>query len=436
MKKHKKQSIPILLFTSILLISIPSITLAADCTDQAYGLHTEILKKAFEKVADDRLDKAGRWALLKMYKSGITTKKEWYEGGLGNEMIKNLTTMLKIIEITEALDAGDYAKLQKMTIDAAAAASLTAIGVPYVGAVLFAYEVTKESYKQLEHEDCLLNIDIGYYKFLDDPILTGEKIRDKHGKPIDKIDYYLMSYIHGEGTDPFGNRKEQNRRIFQCFINEELPEEERIQVDYSETNPFARAIQALVVVNNRRRLRTPTNVMLRDFSAKKRIEEERQKMRDFMEHPDYKILRETLPVLSKYPLLSEWICDAFVEMFEQEGKEKQKEPQPHSYFGGRWISPARGIMQITQSGSSIAGSMGGFEDASGHWGKFGRKGGSIEGTVEGSRMTITVLHGDGTFTVADAQLSEDRRRFNGNWEWFKTKAKKQRIGSGVWNGHR
>lgn len=160
MKVNKR---PILLFLfclNIFLLGNPLQTLAAQCTDQAYGLHTEILKKAFEKVADDRLDKAGRWALLKMYKSGITTKKNWYEGGLGNAMINNLTTMLKIIEITEAIDAGDYGKLQKLAIDAGTEQALTAMGVPYVGAMLFAFDVTKESYVQLEHEDCLLNIDL------------------------------------------------------------------------------------------------------------------------------------------------------------------------------------------------------------------------------------------------------------------------------------
>ena len=112
----------------------------------------------------------------------------------------------------------------------------------------------------------------------------------------------------------------------------------------------------------------------------------------------------------------------------------------YGYFGGEWVCPLRGVMKLTQGASQVAGSFSGFPDGGGHWGKGLRKGGTIEGSVQGPVMTIIMANGDGTFSKATAKLLEGGRKFEGDWTWFKTKENlkkdERRLGSGKWNGHR
>jgi hypothetical protein len=105
----------------------------------------------------------------------------------------------------------------------------------------------------------------------------------------------------------------------------------------------------------------------------------------------------------------------------------------YGYFGGKWICPARGIMELTQTGSEIEGKMGGFENGSGHWGKSGRKGGRLKGTVKGPTAELEIKHGDGTTTTATATLVEGGLQFSGDYKWFRDG---RPIGSGNWGGQR
>jgi hypothetical protein len=91
-------------------------------------------------------------------------------------------------------------------------------------------------------------------------------------------------------------------------------------------------------------------------------------------------------------------------------------------------------MTLTQSGAELEGKFSGFANGSGHWGKSGREGGSVSGTVKGAVATLEFDNGDGTKSTAKAELVEGGFKFTGNWEWFNKAGGK--LGSGNWSGHR
>ena len=79
------------------------------------------------------------------------------------------------------------------------------------GFIVAALKTTKDSYDYLEEQDCLLNIDIGYYTLLDDPKL---RFQSNEPMPSGAVDHFIRNYIVGGGED-----RAKNRRIMQCYVN-------------------------------------------------------------------------------------------------------------------------------------------------------------------------------------------------------------------------
>lgn len=272
--------------------------------DDYAAVPAALWQKAADKAVDDALVALGRGQLLRMYRSGTSINKNVF-----NQQLKQLDKWLKVFEALEAYSANDTAKLKSMLTGLAAQHALAAAGVPFFGEVWTTFEIVKLSYEELEHQDCLLNVDLAFYNFLDDPSLQVED--DKK-----RIDHYLMKYIHGGG-----NNQATHRRRLQCYINEELPQDQRFTVDHTtganphpivqSLNRFSDAVQ---VSANRRALERVANLMLDDFNAKRKLEEAHQQMRVFMRSPEYSLTKELFHLLDSYPAFQQALCDAVVAL--------------------------------------------------------------------------------------------------------------------------
>ena len=82
-------------------------------------------------------------------------------------------------------------------------------------------------------------------------------------------------------------------------------------------------------------------------------------------------------------------------------------------FSGQWAVPQAGIMTIAQTGNSISGSLSGGDDEP--WGPKQQKGGTLEGTVNGSTAQCTTKTGDGNTSTVTLTLAADGKSFGGKF---------------------
>ncbi|MEP0068890.1 hypothetical protein [Pyruvatibacter sp.] len=242
--------------------------------------------------------------------------------------------VLKVANLTKAVAAGEYQEVANWAQDEAIEKSLEAFlknlgatsNVPVAGVVVTGLKIVKESYEELEVQDCLLNIDNAYYNFLeDDRLRTDEDGNIKKGA----VDAYIKDYLFGGGEAPGGTTKAQNRRNLQCYVNNTLPEAERVEVstlgaDSAEapTNPvswFNRVMgtvadvagSAADVSPQSKRLRTPIGVMLRDFNNRYDIELEARKFTRLRQSPEFAEFENTIKAMEVSSKAAEWLCERF-----------------------------------------------------------------------------------------------------------------------------
>ncbi|MEO0961424.1 MAG: hypothetical protein AAFY01_03275 [Pseudomonadota bacterium] len=191
------------------------------------------------------------------------------------------------------------------------------------GAVMLGLANLKESYEELEVKDCLLRIDVGYYNFLEDPDLR----HGEDGKLTSKqIDTYIQHYLRGGGDDPKGNPRELNRRNLQCFINNTMPEGERVEVstlgaDAEEPttgwNFFGRTFGGVTdalrsagdAAPGDTRIRTPVLIMLQDFNNRYDAELERRKLIRLKQSAEFAIFEDTANAMKVTEQAAQWLCD-------------------------------------------------------------------------------------------------------------------------------
>lgn len=203
------------------------------------------------------------------------------------------------------------------------------------GAVMMGLGNLKESYDELEHQDCLLNIDLAYYNFLNDPALRNDENGDL---TKDSVDRYIKHYIRGGGDDPQGNPRALNRRYLQCFINETMPESERIEVstlgpDAEESGGFfSRTFGGVTdalrsstyVAPGSKEIRTPVLIMLKDFNARFTAEQERRKLIRLKQSAEFAVFEDTIDAMKVSEGAAQWLCDRL------SGKELAE-------LAGRWM---------------------------------------------------------------------------------------------------
>ncbi|GJL95430.1 MAG: hypothetical protein DHS20C05_18350 [Hyphococcus sp.] len=191
-----------------------------------------------------------------------------------------------------------------------------------VGALITSLKTVQESYEALEHEDCLTNIDVAYYNFLEDERLRWETSgKTKAGA----VDIYIQEYLAGAGEDARGGSRALNRRYLQCFINETMPVAERIEVSSLGPNAdqqpstvgwfdsvFGTIGDTLASAADAhpeaKRLRTPVNVMLREYNYRYDAELERRKLNDLMRSEAYQQFEAVAQAMKATDATAAWLC--------------------------------------------------------------------------------------------------------------------------------
>lgn len=191
------------------------------------------------------------------------------------------------------------------------------------GAVMMGLANLKESYEELEVQDCLLGIDLAYYNFVEEPRLR----HDEDGKlSSGAVDHYIQHFLRGGGPDPQGRPRELNRRYLQCFINQTMPEGERVEVstlgaDAEEpttgSNFFSRVFGGITdalrssgdAAPGDTRIRTPVLVMLRDFNNRYDAELERRKLIRLRQSAEFAVFGQTADAMKVTGQAAQWLCD-------------------------------------------------------------------------------------------------------------------------------
>ncbi|MBO6717516.1 MAG: hypothetical protein JJ913_06110 [Rhizobiaceae bacterium] len=275
--------------------------------DRVIGLFVEASKNA-----DNTLD-------------SIMLKVDSETVGLAN----NWLHALKVATLAKAVAQGEIDPVKDWVVDEAVGTAVgkfaEAIGATsnglIIGSMITSLKTVKESYETLEHEDCLLNVDMGFYRFLDDPKLRWSESGEM---PAGAVDHYILNYLVGGGSGPYGSTRAENRRVLQCFINLEMPESERI--DVSSMGPgsgstsifgwFADVFGEITDVlgsaadahPEARRLRTPVNVMLRDFNYRADVEEESEKLGILLRSDEYAVYEALLGAMETSAKTAAWLC--------------------------------------------------------------------------------------------------------------------------------
>lgn len=287
------------------------------------------------KIADGLLDKAsGTQSSVGAF--GLTVASDLTRAA------DSVVSLRKTFVALEAFAAGDDEALRKMAYDEASSKAIEVVAAQILGSTTLVgpmnatVKYTKESFEALEHEDCLLNIDLAYYRFLDNAELQYGPEDDT--AKINAINYYLDEFIRGGGNDPNGASKRENRRQLQCYIDQTMRPDQRVDISSDSTlqkktntfNPFA-IIADVMASSENRALRVPTLLMLDDFHQRREIEKMRQNSRLMVQSAEYPKLRQMIGLLGSYPVLADWLC------------EKLDTPAPEtSNVACRWVSAGVG----------------------------------------------------------------------------------------------
>ncbi len=275
--------------------------------DRVIGLFVEASKNA-----DNTLDSI----MLKVDSEAVGLANNWLHA-------------LKVATLAKAVAQGEIEPVKDWVVDEAVGTGVSKfaeyIGATsnglIVGAMITSLKTVKESYETLEHEDCLLNVDMGFYRFLDDPKLRWSE----SGKmPAGAVDHYIQNYLVGGGSGPYGSTRAENRRVLQCFINLEMPESERIDVSSMGpesgntsiigwfSNVFGEIGDVLGSIADSspqaKRLRTPVNVMLRDFNFRADVEEESKKLGTLLRSDEYARYKALAGAMEATAKTSAWLC--------------------------------------------------------------------------------------------------------------------------------
>ena len=177
------------------------------------------------------------------------------------KVLQNLDNILIGVEALEALADGDGEKatdiVRKAALKSGMVAGLEIIGVPLVGAMFLALEVTILSFEKRQRQDRLLDVDYGFYVFLNDKELQSLLEHDRKKAVRYYVDKYLIPI-------------RRHRRVFQSYMDSELPENQRIKVHSEYPDDFLWKFFLTVdkIVENEK-LFSLVMTMLLDFEQKR-----------------------------------------------------------------------------------------------------------------------------------------------------------------------
>jgi hypothetical protein len=279
--------------------------LRVDCNKEGYGVPPYLLREAFDKgFVKDQMDAAGKAALQSLEAAGVTPSKL-----LDHRItLGKASNLLKYAKFMEAAAAQDSKKGIEAALQAVAEVGfdlfLNDLGLKNVAGPLMAtVKIIRESEKELRHQQCLLDIDLAYYSFLDDPRLNTDDVR--------RNDWYLEQYIIGNRNDPQGRPRARNREYLQCYIDSVLPPAQRFQVVRTRTafDMFGHLEEAMQVQAHRPQFQTVANIMLGEFRARRKSEEALRSFRVHTEQSGLEALATGLVYLfGNWPEFQNLIC--------------------------------------------------------------------------------------------------------------------------------
>ncbi|MGJ8527044.1 hypothetical protein [Maritalea sp.] len=257
--------------------------------------------------------------------------------------------LLKVAAASKAILQGEFGEVGGQILDEAIGKGsekfLKAIGATsnatLVGALLASIKIVQESYATLQNEECLLGVDVAYYSFLETPQLRWDKSRTL---PDGAVKYFIENFLFGGGADPNNGSRAINRQHLQCFIDNSMPESERIVVSELDATADDKAFlgwfeRVFSVVTDTlgsaadrasgdNRLRLPVTVMLRDFNARLDLEEQAKEMAKLRRSQEFQTFEATIDAMQSAKLAEEWLC------------EKLNEKPDLQKFVGDWVPTA------------------------------------------------------------------------------------------------
>ena len=291
-----------------------------ECTEEFYSIHPDLLSKAFDKTVEDIQDEAGKAALKLWLKgSGEPGALARIASPAFKTILENISKVQKAIETIEAIAAADLKKLGQLLVETGSEQLLAAGGVPFAGQIVATAQIVKLSYDELKDQQCLLNVDMAYYTFLDDKKMMSGSVPDAK--------YFVDHYIRGEGQVPVGSAsRNTHRKYLQCYLDQEInskvPRDQQIKV-YQETpwplsllpsSPFTQIPGAELAAAYPERVQTAARIMLNDFANRRKLDEEQKKLAALVNSADFRAARAAVAALGSYPLFAEALCREFVRL--------------------------------------------------------------------------------------------------------------------------
>lgn len=287
------------------------------CSEFPDSVQQQLFKRAYEKLASETYDQAQKEALKRIF--GI--KDPW--ALLFSDKVKGfISAGSGYIKSVDAFYAGNETEFDQQVRRLNTVASIAGVGpdkvytdlMKYLGygsyapVITGAIAIVQESYKELRHQECLLNIDLGYYQFLDDPLLSSPD-------PQRRVSQYVRNYLAGQGPDPRGVPRAENRKRLQCFVDESMLANQRVDVTLlPNVKNLGDPTQDLPDTAYMAGIRTAANIMLRDFATKRRAEEGKKNLAVYREQPEVIAIAGALAAMANYPLLGKQLCETAQQM--------------------------------------------------------------------------------------------------------------------------
>ena len=172
-----------------------------------------------------------------------------------NNIMTHFGSIIRAADAMGALMASDYEAAVDNAVKGGVILGLTLKGIPMVGEMITALEITQASFEELKKQEDMLKVDCAFYQFMDDTKLQS---LIQKGNWRDVSDYYINNYIM---------KDQLHRDRSQAYIDSVLGE--RVDLNLNSSNPFE-VISNIGLHNANPKLRTFVITMLKDFDQKRK----------------------------------------------------------------------------------------------------------------------------------------------------------------------
>ena len=282
------------------------------CAADDFQWEDELLTKVFDQLTSSAglTQQAGvRKVLIELYKEKIPFGKGGalirLKPGQIVQVVKHVGTVTTTLSAVNSVANGDYKGALVTIARFGIEAFLEAKGMPHLAFASFAFDIVLMSKKEADRQERLLNVDMAFYKFLSEEKLQHLLDTD----PGAAARHYIASHLASKN----GKR---HRELFQAYIDTEIAEAERVQID-SWQNDVLPVNVGLQVQSPK--LRSLVTTMLRDFERRREQElapgeptRIRRRFKAIESSASFQALRGMNKVLGSYPGFMDEICQRYM----------------------------------------------------------------------------------------------------------------------------